>query len=65
MSSREKVVPIRPAEADLRERVRELEEELEQARAQSGRDGRREGPLVALARLLQIGRSGLTWENVS
>jgi 1-acyl-sn-glycerol-3-phosphate acyltransferase len=65
VSSREKVVPIRPAEADLRGRVRELEEELAAARAAAGSSRRREGPLVALARLLQVGRSGLTWENLA
>jgi 1-acyl-sn-glycerol-3-phosphate acyltransferase len=66
VSSREKVVPIRPpAESELRERVRELEAQLAAARGASGARGRREGPLVALARLLQAGRSAVTWENAA
>ena len=66
MSSREKVVPIRRGggqEEGLRDRIRVLEEELRRARAQEG--PRREGPLVALARLLQAGRSAINWANVA
>jgi 1-acyl-sn-glycerol-3-phosphate acyltransferase len=68
MSSREKVVPIRPGgsdEAGLRERLRALEEELAKARAAAGSTRRPEGALVALARLLQAGRSGINWANVA
>jgi 1-acyl-sn-glycerol-3-phosphate acyltransferase len=68
VSSREKVVPIRAGNPDLRGRVQELEEELARARAEAEdtRSSRRhEGPLVALARLLQAGRSGVNWANVA
>jgi 1-acyl-sn-glycerol-3-phosphate acyltransferase len=66
VSAKEKVVPIRPpADSELRERLRQLEAELAKARAAAGASGRREGPLVALARLLQAGRGGLTWENAA
>jgi 1-acyl-sn-glycerol-3-phosphate acyltransferase len=72
MSESAKVVPIhgrarrqrRPsASEDYRERLRVLEEELE--RAKGGGEARREGALVALARLVDLGASGLTWQNVA
>ena len=59
-------------ETDLRERIRALEDEVERLRgeAETGgapppdRDGP-EGALVALARLLQEGRSALGWEGLA
>jgi len=73
VSGSEKVVPIRPErqpepdEDELRDRVRQLEEELARARSEaSGRPhGRHEGPLVALGRLLQGGWSGVNWASVA
>ncbi len=62
-----RVVPIRPdleAPEDLATRVRELEEELARVRAEK-QAAPREGPLVTVARLLQAGRRGLTWDSVA
>ena len=76
MSPRARVLPMRgraepsrPEEAAeseaLRERLRVLEEELARKRDEvvAGTGG--EGFLVALARVLQAGRGGATWENVA
>ena len=53
-------------EEELRERLRRLEEELARAREVSTRArAAEEGPLVALARLLQSGRRGINWDNVA
>jgi 1-acyl-sn-glycerol-3-phosphate acyltransferase len=54
-------------EDHMQERVRALEEELERLRDRDGEPAAtgREGLLVALARLAQAGRKGLTWENVA
>jgi 1-acyl-sn-glycerol-3-phosphate acyltransferase len=54
-------------DADLRERIQALEEELSRLRGASGapEPAGREGLLVALARLVQEGRKGVTWENVA
>lgn len=63
-----KVVPLRPPAAEppdeelLRAQIRELEEQLRRARDGAGR---RPGPLVAAARLLQELRGGLTWEKAA
>ena len=81
MSESAKVVPLskgkrrRRAESsredDLRARLRDLEGEVERLRAGAERGsaeepaGAREGALVALARLVQGGREGLTWEAVA
>jgi len=72
---RARVVPIssgrrraarRPAslESALRERIEELEREVEELRAGS-RGGSGEGPLVALAHLAQEAGHGLDWERLS
>jgi hypothetical protein len=58
MSQSAKVVPIRP-----RARREGPRAEVEEP-APAGEE-RREGALVALARLLELGASGLTWENVA
>jgi 1-acyl-sn-glycerol-3-phosphate acyltransferase len=55
-------------DGDLRDRIRDLEEEI--ARLRVGQDGAgeataAEGVLVALARVIQAGRGGLTWENLA
>jgi len=68
MSAGEKVVPIRRrrgrTEAEAREdQIRALEEELARSR-ESGTKGR-EGLLVALARLVEGGRQGFTWERIA
>ena len=65
--STDKVVPIRgrvPRDADLEQRVRELEEELARAKADAAVLGA-EGPLITLARLVQAGRRGLTWDRLA
>jgi 1-acyl-sn-glycerol-3-phosphate acyltransferase len=49
----------------LRDRVRALEDELARARGEAGVTTGREGFLVALARVLQAGRSGASWENLA
>jgi len=49
----------RSSEDELRSRIRSLEAELESLRNESG------GSLVTLARLFELGRAGLTWENVA
>lgn len=72
MSGSAKVVPIqgRPRrgrrveiDAELKRRVEELERELERARGRG--EPPREGALVALARLVELGASGLRWESVA
>jgi len=72
VSESAKVVPIRGRsrrerrqqdDEALRERLRLLEQELE--REKGDREGGREGALVALARLMELGVSGLSWENVA
>ncbi|HWX24017.1 MAG TPA: hypothetical protein VN083_03205, partial [Vicinamibacteria bacterium] len=57
----------RKGEAEtLRDRVRALEEELAHLRANREAPGAPgEGPLVALARLVQAGGEGLTWEALA
>ncbi|PYQ54133.1 MAG: glycerol acyltransferase [Acidobacteria bacterium] len=81
MSESAKVVPLakgkrrrreRPDadEEDLRARVRDLEDEVERLREgtegpQDAQPATGEGPLVALARLLQGGRDGITWEALA
>jgi 1-acyl-sn-glycerol-3-phosphate acyltransferase len=66
-----KVVPlrrrsrVRPDIEDaesLRQRVRELEDELSR---QTGAEGDKGGLLVALAKALQAGRGGFSWENLA
>lgn len=62
-------------EGDRRSRIRELEDELSRLRAAEGEAGpgaaspgaatAEQGLLVALARVVQAGRAGLTWENVA
>lgn len=72
MSGQPKVVPIgsrprrrRAAQSlALDGRGRELEKDRVAARAEAAPRGS-EGPLVALARLLQSGRAGLDWEAVA
>jgi len=55
------------ADGDRERRIRELEEELERARTEADRlrSPGREGLLVALARVLQAGRGGASWENLA
>ena len=59
------------AEAELRERIRALEEELSQAREkasagdETGKRPDQEGLIVLLARLMQAGLKGVTWENAA
>ncbi len=70
MSDSAKVVPLaqgrrRDHDGDRRERIRALEAELERLRAASPGDAEREGFLVALARLLQKGGGGLTWDRLA
>ncbi|HEV7500118.1 MAG TPA: lysophospholipid acyltransferase family protein [Vicinamibacteria bacterium] len=74
MSESAKVIPMAkgrrrrgPSEAD---RIRELEEEVERLRAEAGSTPGPEatggeGVLVALARLLQAGGSGVSWDNIA
>jgi 1-acyl-sn-glycerol-3-phosphate acyltransferase len=75
--TRPKVVPIDSGRAigadELRDRVRELEEEVARLREEHGapeedeqdRAARGEGLLVAVARAVTGGRRGLTWERVA
>jgi 1-acyl-sn-glycerol-3-phosphate acyltransferase len=73
--SRPKVVPIdggRFADEDdaaLRERLQDLEAEVERLRGaetgEGGQERRSEGLLVALARVLHGGRRAFTWERVA
>jgi 1-acyl-sn-glycerol-3-phosphate acyltransferase len=72
--SRPKVVPFdgpRRAALDdddaeaLRERLQEMEAELERLRGVEGEERRGEGLLVALARVLHGGRRAFTWERVA
>src|SRR5687767_3989066 len=78
MSESAKVVPLSrgrrgkgggagAAFGERERRIRELEEELERARAEADRlrSPAREGLLVALARVLQAGRAGASWENLA
>jgi 1-acyl-sn-glycerol-3-phosphate acyltransferase len=69
-----KVVPLsrgrrhrRTPEDELRVRLHAMEAELEEVRAAPARSEGpgREGFLVALARVLQAGREGLTWESLA
>lgn len=74
MSESAKVIPLAkgrrrrgPSEAD---RIRELEEEVERLRAEAGAAPAPEatggeGVLVALARLLQAGGGGVSWDNIA
>jgi 1-acyl-sn-glycerol-3-phosphate acyltransferase len=79
MSRHAKIYPIDgrrredDGEEDLRKRIRALEEELAQAQGEVGGRGagepkgpqEREGLMVVLARLLQEGLRGVTWENTA
>jgi 1-acyl-sn-glycerol-3-phosphate acyltransferase len=72
VSPRAKVLPLRRPGPDergeaeaLRDRVRALEEELARSRGDARAEAAREGFLVALARLIQAGRGGASWENVA
>jgi 1-acyl-sn-glycerol-3-phosphate acyltransferase len=74
VSESAKVIPLTkgrrrrgPNEAD---RIRELEEEVERLRTEAGAgpapdESGSEGVLVALARLLQAGGSGVSWDNIA
>jgi 1-acyl-sn-glycerol-3-phosphate acyltransferase len=73
MSESEKVVPLeegrtrtrpRVKERELAERLQAAERELGRAREKAERTAR-EGLLVTLARLVQAGSSGLTWESLA
>jgi 1-acyl-sn-glycerol-3-phosphate acyltransferase len=57
--------PSRQDEERLRERVRALEEELARARRATAASKEREGVLVALARALHAGASGLKWPELA
>ena len=73
MSTPEKVVPIRRRRARtsedagaLRDKVRELEDELQKLReAMPGPGSEREGVLVAFARMLAAGGAAISWERVA
>ncbi len=71
MSEGGKVVPLAKArgargrdDPDVEERIRALEEEVQRLRAAAG-EGAGEGFLVALARVLQAGRAGLSWDRLA
>ncbi len=62
--------PERPADEELRARVRDLEDEVERLRGPAGLGAGEaarapEGVLVALARLVQSGRKGINWESLA
>lgn len=67
MSESAKVVPLSKGR---RRRIRDLEDEVERLRADTGAQGAGEatggeGVLVALARVLQAGGRGLSWDHVA
>jgi 1-acyl-sn-glycerol-3-phosphate acyltransferase len=65
---RRRLAPAEAVEPERDERVEALEAELERAREQldvAAKGRKPDGLLVTLARLLQAGLKGLTWENLA